>query len=100
MTVYVFDADKGSSSSCSGACAAKWPPLTTSGTPRAGSGAQASALGTITRSDGTKQVTYAGHPLYYFVKDKDDGDAYGQGVNAFGASWYAVKPTGEKLDNS
>jgi predicted lipoprotein with Yx(FWY)xxD motif len=63
-------------------------------------GASASDLGTITRPDGTTQVTYKGHPLYYFIKDKDSGDAYGQGSKAFGASWYVLKPNGSKLDKS
>jgi predicted lipoprotein with Yx(FWY)xxD motif len=60
----------------------------------------ASDLGTITRPDGTKQVTYKGHPLYLFAKDKDDGDAYGEGVKAFGADWYVLAPSGNKIDLS
>lgn len=100
LTVYVFEGDKGSSSTCSSACAAAWPPVTSAAAAKAASGAQAADLGTITRADGTKQVTYKGHPLYYFSKDKDDGDAYGQGVNAFGASWYVLQPSGSKVDES
>jgi predicted lipoprotein with Yx(FWY)xxD motif len=100
MTVYLFEADKGSTSACSGACASVWPPVTSAGAVTAAAGASAADLGTITRSDGTRQVTYKGHPLYYFVKDKDDGDAYGQGVKAFGASWYVLSPSGAKVDNS
>ena len=57
-------------------------------------------LGTIKRPDGTVQVTYKGHPLYLYIKDKDDGDAYGQGINSFGAGWYALAPSGKKLDLS
>lgn len=98
LTVYVFEADKGMTSSCSAACAKVWPPVT--GTATATPPAQQSLIGTTTRSDGTKQVTYKGHPLYFFAKDKDDGDAYGQGVKHFGGSWYAVKPNGSKLDQS
>ncbi len=98
MTVYLFEADKGGQSACSGACAAAWPPVTTSGQPQ-GSGSVSSAkLGTITRPDGTKQVTYNGHPLYFFTKDGDEGDAYGQGAKAFGADWYVVAPSGNKID--
>jgi predicted lipoprotein with Yx(FWY)xxD motif len=97
-TVYLFEADKGGKSACSGACAGAWPPVT--GSAKAVAGAEASHLGTITRSDGTKQVTYGGHPLYYFIKDKDAGDAYGAGSKAFGAKWYALKPNGSKLDNT
>jgi predicted lipoprotein with Yx(FWY)xxD motif len=98
LTVYLFEADKGSSSSCTGACTHSWPPIT--GTPQAGGGAVSSDLGTITRPDGTKQVTYKGHPLYLFVKDKDDGDTYGQGVNEFGANWYTLSASGNKVDLS
>ncbi len=74
--------------------------MTTAATATAGGAAITANLGTITRSDGTKQVTYKGHPLYFFAKDKDDGDAYGQGVHGFGADWYVLKPSGAKVDNS
>jgi predicted lipoprotein with Yx(FWY)xxD motif len=100
MTVYLFEADKSAQSSCSGACASAWPPVTTAGKPVAGHGVLASDLGATKRADGTLQVTYNGHPLYYFVKDKDAGDAYGEGVNGFGASWYVVSPRGGKVDNT
>ena len=100
LTVYMFAADRGSASACSGACAAAWPPVIAKGTPKASGGATSSELGTISRPGGVKQVTYKGHPLYYFVKDKDDGDAYGQGAHAFGADWYVLAPSGEKVDNS
>ena len=98
MTVYLFEKDPARSSSCTGACAKAWPPVT--GKPKAGPGAIASDLGTIKRPDGSTQVTYKGHPLYMFIKDKDDGDAYGQGVNAFGAQWYVLTPAGGKVDES
>jgi predicted lipoprotein with Yx(FWY)xxD motif len=100
LTVYLFEADKGSASACSSACAKVWPPVTTTGAPTAGGGAMAADLGTITRSDGTTQVTYKGHPLYYFAQDKDNGDAYGQGIKSFGSDWYVLKPSGSKLDKS
>jgi predicted lipoprotein with Yx(FWY)xxD motif len=100
LTVYVFEADKGSKSSCQGACAAAWPPVTTSGMPETGGSAASGDLGTAMRAGGVEQVTYKGHPLYYFIKDKDDGDAYGQGAHAFGADWYALAPSGKKVDNS
>ena len=93
-TVYLFKADVGNTSACSGACAAAWPPLLATGKPTAGAGLTASKLGTITRSGGTKQVTYNGHPLYLFVKDKKPGDVNGQGVTAFGAAWFALTPSG------
>jgi predicted lipoprotein with Yx(FWY)xxD motif len=100
LTVYLFEGDKGAGSSCSGACAAVWPPVTTTGKPRATGGALASKLGTITRSDGTTQVTYNGHPLYYFARDGDAGDTYGQGIKGFGAGWYVLAPVGNKIDTS
>jgi predicted lipoprotein with Yx(FWY)xxD motif len=98
LTVYVFGGDKGGKSSCNGPCAAAWPPVT--GTPKAGAGAMSADLGTITRSDGKKQVTYKGHPLYLFIRDKDGGDAYGEAAHAFGASWYALSPSGTKVAKS
>jgi predicted lipoprotein with Yx(FWY)xxD motif len=100
LTVYLFEGDKGSSSSCSGECAAVWPPVTTSGKAQASGAALSSKLGTIMRSDGTTQVTYNGHPLYYFAKDGDAGDAYGQGISGFGAAWYVLAPSGSKIDTS
>jgi predicted lipoprotein with Yx(FWY)xxD motif len=98
LTVYLFEADKGPHSSCTGACAAAWPPVL--GKPAAIGGAMSADMGTITRADGKTQVTYKGHPLYFFVKDKDGGDAYGEGVKAFGASWYVLRPNGTKVDES
>jgi predicted lipoprotein with Yx(FWY)xxD motif len=98
MTLYYFEKDKKGSgkSACSGACASVWPPLTTGGTAKAMSGAQASMLGTIKRSDGTTQVTYAGWPLYTFTEDKKPGEDNGTDSKAFGASWYPLHPNGEK----
>jgi predicted lipoprotein with Yx(FWY)xxD motif len=98
LTVYLFEGDKPGSSRCTGACAGVWPPVT--GTPKAVGGALSTDLGTITRPGGIKQVTYKGHPLYLFVRDKDDGDAYGEGIKEFGAEWYALNPTGSKVDLS
>ncbi|HEU0250605.1 MAG TPA: hypothetical protein VFR48_07770 [Solirubrobacteraceae bacterium] len=100
LTVYMFEGDKGAASSCSGACASVWPPVTTNGGPSVSGAASSADLGTITRSDGTTQVTYKGHPLYFFARDKDSGDAYGQGVHGFGADWYVLKPSGDKVDDS
>jgi predicted lipoprotein with Yx(FWY)xxD motif len=100
MTVYLFEADKGGRSVCSGACARAWPPVTTAAQAQAAGAAVSADIATITRSDGTMQVTYKGHPLYFFAKDKDNGDAYGQGAKAFGAGWYVLKPSGSKIDES
>jgi predicted lipoprotein with Yx(FWY)xxD motif len=96
LTVYLFEADRNGSSACNGACASAWPPVT--GQPQAGSGVSASQLGQITRSDGTKQVTYNGHPLYLFVEDKTPADTNGQGIKAFGAAWYVLSPSGSKVE--
>jgi len=93
-TIYLFGADTGSSSTCYTTCAQIWPPVLTSGPPQAGTGANASLLGTTTRTDGKTEVTYAGHPLYYFVQDKATGDTTGQGVNGFGGLWWVVSPSG------
>jgi predicted lipoprotein with Yx(FWY)xxD motif len=98
LTVYLFLADKGTMSSCNSAsCVQYWPPVLTTGAPQAGSGVTASLLGTTARADGTTQVTYAGHPLYRFINDKAAGDATGQGLNAFGAPWYVVSPSGAQI---
>jgi|SRR5260370_3053745 len=99
-TLYLFEADKGSASTCSGACAAAWPPVTVSGAPQAGSGVSSSLLGTITRSDGTMQLTYNHHPLYYFAGDASAGQDKGQGLKAFGAGWYVVNASGAKIDTN
>jgi predicted lipoprotein with Yx(FWY)xxD motif len=96
FTVYDFHKDKGTTSSCYGACAQGWPPVLSEGDPTAGEGAMASKLGTTKRKDGTTQVTYAGHPLYTFVEDKKPGEANGNDVSAFGAQWYALKGSGEE----
>jgi predicted lipoprotein with Yx(FWY)xxD motif len=98
--VYLWVKDTGDASTCSGACAGAWPPVTSTGTPTASGGASASDLGTITRSDGTKQVTYDGHPLYYFSGDSGPGTASGQGSDGFGAKWWLVSPSGSDVTAS
>jgi predicted lipoprotein with Yx(FWY)xxD motif len=96
-TLYLFKADVGTRSACSGACATAWPPLLATGKPTAGTGLTASELGTAARSDGGRQVTYNGHPLYLFIKDKNPGQTIGQGVTAFGAAWFALSPSGSQI---
>ena len=98
--VYLWAKDSGNTSACSGACAGAWPPVTTTGTVTASGGATASDLGTITRSDGTKQVTYDGHPLYYYAGDSGSGMASGQGSDSFGAKWWLVSPSGSDVTAS
>lgn len=95
--VYDFLADSKNKSACSGACAAAWPPVIVTGQPTAGSGVTASGLSTITRADGTKQVTYMGRPLYYFAGDTGPGMDKGQGLNGFGHLWWLLTPTGASL---
>jgi predicted lipoprotein with Yx(FWY)xxD motif len=96
-TLYLFQRDSGTMSECTGACAVNWPPLRASGAPLVGSGANASLVGTTPRSDGKPQITYNGHPLYLFVNDRKPGDTNGEGVTAFGGSWFAVSPTGNQV---
>lgn len=94
FTLYDFHKDMGTESACYGACAKAWPPLLTEGAPQPSNGASSSKLGTTERTDGTVQVTYAGHPLYTFVSDTRPGDAKGNDFTAFGAQWYALTPQG------
>jgi predicted lipoprotein with Yx(FWY)xxD motif len=98
--LYLWVADHNDSSSCAGACAKAWPPLLTKGAPTASGSVKASDLGTITRSDGSKQVTYNGHPLYYFVGDTGPGTLRGEGSDNFGAKWWLVAPTGSAIEAS
>jgi predicted lipoprotein with Yx(FWY)xxD motif len=98
-TLYLFEADKGTTSSCYDACAGVWPPLTTTAAPAAASGVNQSLLATTTRKDGSMEVVYNGHPLYYFASDKQSGDTTGQGLSSFGADWYVLSAAGTKIDN-
>lgn len=98
--VYLWVKDGHNMSACSGACAGAWPPVTAQGSVTAGGSAKASDLGTITRSDGTKQVTYDGHPLYYFAGDSGAGQTSGQGSDSFGAKWWLVSPSGAQITSA
>ena len=98
-TVYLFKKDKGTKSACNGACAQAWPPVTVSGKPAAGTGANASLVGTTKRSDGKTQVTYHGHPLYRFQGDHTRGDTNGQGLVAFGGGWFVLSPSGTQVSS-
>jgi predicted lipoprotein with Yx(FWY)xxD motif len=100
MTLYLFEQDENGQSSCDGACAASWPPVTVEGSPVAGAGIQAGELGTTERPDGSTQVTYAGHPLYRYAGDSGPGDTNGQGLDDFGAEWYAVSEDGEAVEKT
>jgi predicted lipoprotein with Yx(FWY)xxD motif len=92
-TLYLFTKDSGTKSACSGACATAWPPLRADGKPAVGSGASAALVGTT----GGEQVTYNGHPLYLFVKDKKARDTNGEGLTAFGGTWFAVSAAGNRV---
>lgn len=97
MSLYLFtnDTQNSGASTCTGECLVEWPALTTAGDAVAGEGADASLLGTITRDDGSTQVTYNGWPLYYFHEDAAAGDTNGQGV---GGVWFLVSPAGEAIE--
>ena len=96
-TLYVLSADRTRKSTCFGACAQAWPPLRASHKPTVGKGLKASKVGTIKRSDGKRQVTYNGHPLYRFVQDTKAGQTNGQGIVAFGGRWTVVSQAGRPV---
>src|SRR5215831_14338883 len=100
VTLYLFEADTGTTSACTGACAAAWPPVITSGNATGTMGATSSMLGTTTRDDGTTQVTYNGHPLYTYAGDTGSGQANGEGLNTYGGLWYAVNTAGAAAKGS
>jgi predicted lipoprotein with Yx(FWY)xxD motif len=99
-TLYLFKADQGTKSACTGACAAAWPPLLVKGKPTLGNGINASLIRTATRPEGTTQLTYNGHPLYLFAQDQKAGETNGQGVSAFGAAWFALNSAGNQVSAS
>jgi predicted lipoprotein with Yx(FWY)xxD motif len=94
--LYLFTKDE-AKSRCYGDCARAWPPFLTNGKPRAGRHVKAALLGTVKRSDGKRQVTYAGHPLYYYVGDHEPGEVLCQAVFEYGGYWYVVKRSGEPV---
>lgn len=96
-TLYSLSADSSSASSCNSSCAQVWPPLTTTGAPVAGSGVNATLLGTVTRSDGSKQVTYGGHPLYMYSGDSASGQMNGEGIMSFGGTWDVLGTSGQPV---
>jgi predicted lipoprotein with Yx(FWY)xxD motif len=98
-TLYLFEKDKNGKSACTGKCATFWPPLIAKAKPRAGTGAKASLLGTTKRADGRLQVTYNHHPVYTFADDAKKGQTHGEGVDAYGAEWYAISPAGAKVEH-
>jgi len=95
--LYLFTREPTSRSRCYGDCAVAWPPFLTKGKPRARSGVKSSLLGTTRRRDGKTQVTYAGHPLYYYVDDREPGQVLCQDVVEFGGTWLVVSPSGSAI---
>jgi predicted lipoprotein with Yx(FWY)xxD motif len=93
-TLYLFEGDKPNRSTLPAAGFAIWPAFTSAGKPQAGSGTAANEIGTIA---GSGQVTYNGHPLYYYVGDQKPGQTTGQGLNQFGALWYVLSPQGNAV---
>ena len=98
-TLYLFERDTSRRSACSGQCAQFWPPLLTHGTPSARTGVKQSLLGSIRRTNGAHQVTYAGHPLYRYVGDSKAGQTNGEGSQEFGGGWDALAPSGKKIES-
>jgi predicted lipoprotein with Yx(FWY)xxD motif len=99
-TLYLFQKDTGTTSTCTGSCATSWPPLIAPSAPTSGAGANGSLIGTTKRQDGKSQVTYNGHPVYLYAGDNKPGDTNGQGLVAFGASWFALSPSGSQVPGS
>lgn len=95
--LYMWDADRGGTSTCYGDCAVDWPPLTVQDEATAGDGVESTLIGYVTREDGTKQVTYGGWPLYYFKTDIAPGQLAGQGDTGYGAVWWVISPSGNPL---
>jgi predicted lipoprotein with Yx(FWY)xxD motif len=96
-TLYLFQADKPNRSTLSRAGFAVWPAFTSAGKPRAEHGVNAAQIATIAGPSGSRQVTYYGHPLYYYVGDKKPGQTNGQGLKEFGALWYVLSPSGSAM---
>ncbi len=99
-TLYLFEGDRHNVSTLSPAGQVIWPPFTATTKPRALSGAVAGRIGTVTQPGGGSQVTYNGHPLYYYVGDHGPGQTTGQGLNEFGALWYVLGPGGNAVTSS
>jgi predicted lipoprotein with Yx(FWY)xxD motif len=96
-TLYLFETDKGTRTTCFDACAKAWPPVRANAKPATRGGARARKVGTAPRPDGARQATYNGHPLYLYEGDETPGKVNGQGVKAFGARWYVLSPAGKQI---
>ena len=98
-TLYLFEGDRANVSTLSPAGQAVWPPFAASTKPRALGGTSAGRIGTIPRPGGA-QISYNGHPLYYYVGDRNAGQTLGQGLNQFGAVWYVVSGNGAAVTSA
>jgi predicted lipoprotein with Yx(FWY)xxD motif len=96
QAIYLFDKEEGERSECYGACAEAWPPVLTEGDPQAAGETDSKLLGTIERDDGTTQVTYGGHPLYYYAHE-GPGEVLCHNVEEFGGLWLVVTPQGDAV---
>ena len=94
FVLYAFTRDPRGKSVCTGACAKAWPPYVVKTRLRAASGVKARLLGTTRRADGSRQVTYAGRALYYYVGDRSKGQILCQNVTEFGGVWLVIRPSG------
>jgi predicted lipoprotein with Yx(FWY)xxD motif len=99
-TLYLFEGDRADVSTLSAAGAAVWPRFVSAGPVKAENGAQAALIGTTTSPTGVMQVTYEGHPLYYYVGDSSPGSTRGQSLNEFGALWYVLGPSGNAITHA
>jgi predicted lipoprotein with Yx(FWY)xxD motif len=98
MTLYLFEGDKMNASNCTGSCLSIWPAYTAGSKPPAATGGVKAGMLGVTSGSGQKIVTYNGHPLYHYVGDKKPGDTTGQGLDQFGAKWYVLSASGNKID--
>ncbi len=99
-SIYMFASDTATSSTCSGTCLQFWPPVLTKADSVAATGDVSGMISTLGLSNGTKQVVYAGHPLYYYAQDSKPGEVNGQGRDDFGAKWWLLTPAGEPITQS
>jgi predicted lipoprotein with Yx(FWY)xxD motif len=96
-TIYLFTKERTKKSRCYGECANAWPPVLTKGAPRAGKGADPKLVGSTKRKNGRRQVTYGGHPVYYYIADRRAGQITCQDVFEFGGTWLLVAPDGTAI---
>ncbi len=95
--LYLFTRDRPNRSRCRRGCANAWPPLKTKRSPRVGDGLDSALIGTTKRRNGSKQVTYNGHPVYFYVDDRKPGQVRCQDIREFGGTWLVVSPDGEAI---